>query len=149
MQEGGGLERWEWCFTSPSTIRAVKDARSVREREERERERGREGGRERGREGGREREREREKEKERESPSHLSEKLEEVIDVCGPHGLCYVSLVLQMVFAGVGSVHLQPVKKPGSSPMTITLKHQLQHERHHKLRAGKIRQIYKSPKIMQ
>ena len=108
----GGLERWGQCFNSPSTIHAMKDVMSVREREER----------------GREREKEKEREKKRVLP-HLSEKLKEVIDVCGPHGLCYVSLVLQMVFAGVGSVHLQPVKKPDSSSMTIALKYQLQHKR--------------------
>ena len=47
---------------------------------------------------------EREKEKERERRGrgereervfpHLSEKLEEIVDISGPHGLCYVSLVL-------------------------------------------------------
>ena len=54
----------------------------VRRKEEGERER------ERGREEGEGRER-----RERVFP-HLSEKLEEIVDVCGPHGLCYVSLVL-------------------------------------------------------
>ena len=66
------MERWGQCFNSPSTIHAMKDVRSVREREERGR---REGGRERGREregrGRREggRGRKRKKEKKKESPS--------------------------------------------------------------------------------
>lgn len=77
------------------------------------------------REGSGEGESEREGGRERERAPHLSEKLQEVIDIRGTHGLGDVSLVLQMVLAGVRGVHLEPVKQSCPSSLTITLKHQL------------------------
>ena len=56
--------------------------------------------------------------------SYLSKQFKEVVDICGAHGLGDVSLMLQVVLAGVRCVHLETVKQTRST-LTVTLKHQL------------------------
>ena len=57
-----------------------------------------------------------------EHSTHLSEELQEVVDVGSAHGLGNVALVLEMVFTGVGSTHPQAVEGTRLQPATIALK---------------------------
>jgi len=57
-----------------------------------------------------------------EHSTHLSEELQEVVDVGGAHGLGNVALALEMVLTGIGGTHPQAVEGTLLQSATTALK---------------------------